>query len=83
MRVSARSAAEPPHQPRHHRLDRPYWIVNPELPTAAFPPDVHVTVALANPGFLVLGFQVQDTAPPLPAVRVPARALLVDAEPDA
>ena len=57
--------------------------MKPALPTMVRPPGMQMTVAVAGPSLLVPGFQVQDILSPLPDIRVPPGALLVDAEPEA
>jgi hypothetical protein len=58
-------------------------MAKPAVPVALFPPSVHDTLAVADPGRRVLGRHVQDTLPELLAVCVPFRLLLPESEPDA
>jgi hypothetical protein len=57
--------------------------VNCAVPVAVVPPRAQCTVAVAGPGVLVDGFQVQDTVPSEPTVCVVLSALLPDADPEA
>jgi hypothetical protein len=57
--------------------------VNCAVPVAVVPPSVQRTVAVAGPGVLVEGFQVQDTVPSEPVVCAVLSALLPEAEPEA
>jgi hypothetical protein len=58
-------------------------MVNEAVPVALFPWWLQLTVAVAGPGRLVEGFQVQDTLPSVLAVWVVRRAALPEADPEA